>query len=200
MNAFSKLILYFGLVFSSHAHAFSNKTWCVGLGYFSENSFGKITQSETGAVGQLGTITYPLLVKYDYKFGSGSVFSPTLTYTLFNRKSADNSAEVNLIHLMLPYGRNFEFAPAWDWSVGPGILNRTIKGAGGLKELNNGGSTSVFALPGRTVTERTITFNAGFSYNIDSSRFAFDLITEGVLTKKRAYNLMLSYAYYVGGF
>ncbi len=182
----------------SEASAYNDKSVYLGVGYFSENSLGKQTQSNTGASTQQGTITYPLLVKYDYRIGFESFFSPALTYTLFNRKDAADSAEVGVLHLMFPFGQNFG-SSQWDWSAGLGLLSRTIKGAGGLTQLNNGGSTSTFALPGRSVTQRTFTLNGGISYNPGASRFALDLMTEGILTTKRTYHLMFSYAYGFGG-
>lgn len=178
--------------------AFSDRTFYLGVGYFSENSLGRITQKPSGQKSSVfGTITYPLLLKYDWKIGTDFFFSPQLTYTIFNRKSAGDSAEVQIWHLMLPFGKNFSFSN-FDWFVGPGWLSRSIKGAGGTTELNNGGSVSTFALPGRVVASKVITWNAGISYNTNPHRFAFDLMVEGMASSKRTFDMMFSYAYSFG--
>jgi hypothetical protein len=174
-------------------YAFNDKSFYAGVGYFSENSIGKITQSPDGKTTTLGSITYPLILKYDRKLGSEYFWSPSFSYTVLNRKGI-SGFETNIWHVMFPVGSNFSYSNA-DWYVGPGILNRTVKGSGGNVELNNGESTSSFSVPGRAVSSRTVTLITGSSIQIENSRFAFDLITEGLLGTKRTFNLMISYQY-----
>jgi hypothetical protein len=78
-------------------------------------------------------------------------------------------------------------------------LNRTIKGAGGTTQLSNGTGVSSFAIPGGSVSSQNFTFNFGFSYKVGPSRLGIDTITEGTLSSKRNYNLMLSYSYAISG-
>jgi hypothetical protein len=79
--------------------------------------------------------------------------------------------------------------------VGVGLLNRKIQGKGGTVQLDNGTGTATFALPGRTVQSRTITFNLGSAFNYGPSRFALDLMIEGLTSEKRSFDIMVSYAY-----
>ena len=186
------------LLLASPLQAFTAKMFYAGIGYFSENSMGKITKSSNSEASTLGTVTYPVLIRYDWELTDNIFFAPTLTYTWLNRKSAGDVAEVNIWHLMLPFGRNFRDMPI-EWYAGPGLLNRTFKGSGGTTQLNNGTSTATFVKPSRTVEARLVTLNLGLGVFYGSSRFAFDATAEGFLSTKRTYDFMLSYAYGFGG-
>ncbi len=194
MRHWIRLSLLMSGLLSFDVWAMADGKFYLGVGYFSESSFGKQTQSESGAGSTFGSITYPLLLKYDWAIGASTFFTPTLTYTVLDRESAGGSAKVNLWHLILPFGQNYT-DEQFDWYVGLGVLNRTIKGKGGTETLNNGSGFATFARPGRSVASRTLTFNAGSAFNYGASRFAFDFILEGLATEKRNFNFMLSYAY-----
>ena len=175
--------------------ALSDRSFSLGIGYFSENSIGKITSSPTGEpVGTFGTISYPLILKYDWRWSSDYYFSPSLSYTLLKRKTAADSADVQLWHLSLPIGQNFS-SSSFAWSLGPGILNRTITGQGGSVTLNNGTGTAIFGLPARSSTTQVLTVNGGINYSSNSSTYGIDLTTEGILTAKRTLDIMISYSY-----
>jgi hypothetical protein len=174
--------------------AFSQNSLHFGLAFFSENSIKKITQTKTGVGSTLGTTTYPVLLKYDFKLGNTFFFAPTLTYTPMQRSDAANSAKVTAWQLILPLGTNLA-SSKFDWYIGPGTLNRTIKGSGGTTVLNNGAGTATFSLPGRSVTSQVYTVNAGTSVSFGNSRLGLDAFVEGAMSDKRTYDLMLSYAY-----
>jgi hypothetical protein len=72
-------------------------------------------------------------------------------------------------------------------------------GAGGTQVLNNGTSTTTFALPSNQVTIEEITMNLGTAYSVGKSRIGFDIMIEGSASSKRTYDLMLSYAYAFSG-
>lgn len=182
------------LLWPTWAHAYTDGAFSAGLGYFTENNFGKITKVDSAASTTFGTATYPLLLKYDISIFPGTFFSPAFTYTILDRKDAADSAKVNIWHLMLPFGSNF-YNDNFDWSVGVGLLNRKIQGKGGTVQLDNGTGTATFALPGRTVESRTITFNMGSAFVYGPSRFALDLMIEGLTSEKRSFDIMFSYAY-----
>lgn len=176
------------------AHAFNNQAVYGGLGYFLENNYGKLTTSSNSAPSTLGTADYPLFAKYDLQLTSYFYLSPQFNYTLLTRSDPSNSATVTIWQLMLPFGGNIG-SSSFDWSMGPGLLNRNISGSGGTQTLNNGSSTSTFSLPGRSVTIQTYTVDLGVSWSSGPSRIGFDLITEGTLTNKRTIDMMLSYSY-----
>lgn len=190
---FSTAIIF--ILFSLSSHALTNKSFYLGLGYHSESSLNKITQSQTGAKSTLGTTTYPLLLKYDLMMSGNYFFTPKLAYTLMSRNGSGSTLKATYWHLMLPFGKNFT-ASAWDWALGPGIFNRTLKGAGGTVDLNNGTGTSTFAVPGTSTSSQVITFNFLTNYKIGSHHINFDFITEGLLSAdKRTFDLMLGYLY-----
>lgn len=194
LKIFMSAFFCYLVIYSSACFAFSDKAMYLGAGFFSESILGKQTTSVTGASTTSGTATYPLFFKYDMQVGSAGYFvAPTVYYTVFSRSDPANSAKVTIWHLLLPYGGNFY--GNWDWSAGLGILNRTIQGAGGIVQLNNGTGTSSFALPGGTVSSRVFTVNAGASYYFNASRFALDLVAEGAASSKRTFDFMLSYSY-----
>lgn len=186
------------LASSLPCQAYTDKALYAGLGYFSENSLGKATQSASGDGSTLGTGSYHLLFKYDINLADIYFFSPAVTYTPVTRDDPGGSAKVTIWQIVLPFGTNFG-SSTWDWSFGPGILNRTIKGAGGTVQLANGSGVSTFALPGRSVSTQTVTLNLGSSYSYGSSRFGFDLVTEGALSAKRSMSFMFTYSYNLFG-
>lgn len=176
------------------AHAFNKRAIYLGFGVLSENSIGKITNTIDGKPSTLGTSTYPLLFKFDWSIAGDSYVSPSLAYTVVPRKAQGDAAEITTYHLSIPYGSNFG-SGRWDWSFGPGILSRSFKGAGGTVQLNNGSGMSTFGLPDRTVDTKTLTLTGGLGYSTRTHRFSFDVITEGLATNRRAFNLFLAYAY-----
>lgn len=191
------ILLGSSLFFLSFANAFENNTNYIGIGYYSQNSFNATSQKETGETGFLGEASYPLNFKKDFALNSMWFVAPQFSYTLIPRNSAGNTAKVTIAHLEAQFGKNFD--NNFDWFVGPGFLYTTIKGAGGTKELSNGTGTATFAVPGGESTIQKITMNFGTSYRIQQSRIGFEIIVENIFSsKKRAENLMLSYAYMFG--
>ena len=195
--SFLAIVFTFALV-TLRAQAFTGNGAYVGVGVYSENSFFRETQTSTGEKGLFGAISIPIIFKYDWEMLPGLFLAPTLTYTPLGRSSAGNSATETLAHFMFPIGRNFGMS-TWDWFAGPGILYRSIKGAGGTETLSNGTSTSVFARPSRSVSMMNITLNAGGSYTTGNSRFATDIVSEGLFSEKRSFSLMFSYCYLFSG-
>jgi hypothetical protein len=188
-----QILIIFLITKTTQAH--TNKSFYLGLGYHSESSLYKITQSQTGAKSMLGSTTYPLLLKYDMIIPGNYFFTPKLAYTLLSRNGSGSTIKSTFWHLMLPFGQNFT-GSSWDWAMGLGVFNRTIQGAGGTTEQNNGTSTTTFAIPGRSSTSQTVTFNFLFSRKIQQHSINLDLITEGLLSAdKRTFDLMLGYLY-----
>jgi len=191
-------LIFLGL---SVANAFVENSLYMGIGYYSQNALGKTTSSTNSVPSLLGTTSYPLNLKYDWRVSMDWYFSPQVGYTPMARSASGDSAKITLLYLTLPVGQNLQSGVGthWDWFFGPGYLQSTIKGAGGTTVLSNGTSTSTFAVPGESVTGQTITFGGGGSYNFGSSRVGLDLILEGLLSNKRTASFMLSYAYRFGG-
>jgi len=189
------LFVFFINFLTTTSYALTNKSFYLGLGYHSENSVSKITQSQTGAKSMMGTTTTPLLLKYDLMMSGNYFFTPKLAYTLMSRNGSGSTLKATYWHIMLPFGKNFT-GSSWDWAIGPGIFNRTIQGAGGTTTLNNGTSTSVFAVPGTSTSSQIISFNFLTNYKIGSHHINFDFITEGLLSSdKRTFDLMLGYLF-----
>lgn len=191
--------LLFVLFSAISAHAFSDKAFSVGIGYYSDNVLSKITQKETGAASLTGTPEYPLILKYDRSINQNYLMAAKLSWSLLGRKGVGDTVKSETLHLYFPIGKNIS-KTSWDWSIGPGILRQTLKGAGGITQMSNGTGTATFAVPGRSVTTQVITVNFGTSYTAGRSNFGIELVTEGSMSStKRTFNLMLSYAYNFSG-
>lgn len=195
-----KTSIVFTLFFStSLSHAFSEKTFSAGLGYYSDNILGKITTKETGTGNLTGTTDYPLVLKYDWRVKSNTMMAAKFSWSLLGRKGAGDTIKAETMHLYFPIGRNIS-GTNFDWSIGPGIMRQTLKGAGGTTQMSNGTGTATFAIPGRSVTTQVITLNLGTTYSMGYSNFGLDLITEGAASAtQRTFNLMLSYTYNFSG-
>ncbi len=193
MSLKSKIVL--SLIFSltsSLSFAFSDGSVGLGLGYLAENSFNRITKTSNGQPNALiGTTSFPLLLNYEKSILGDWFIAPSIAYTFFERQTVGSSGKMTLMHLSLPIGKNF--SGNMDWYVGAGFMSRTLKGAGGIVNLNNGSGTSDFALPGKTVSSQTITINAGIGGALGEGRLGADLISEGLLSVKRTFSFMLNY-------
>jgi hypothetical protein len=195
--------IFVALVFAGlPALAFKKDAVTLGLGYYSQNALGKTTSSTDSSPGILGAASFPLYLKYDWWVMTDWYVSPQFTYTPIARSSAGGSAKTTMMMLSLPVGANFGFTADthWDWSVGPALVQYTVKGAGGTTVLDNGTTTATFAVPGETKTMRNITLNAGSSFNfLYAHRVAVDMILEGLFSNKRSESIMISYGYQFGG-
>lgn len=193
------MLLWTLFFFQSFSFSLQHNAFSVGVGYFSENTLGKITKDDSGEKSFLGTPTYPLIFKYDFKiFSTASAtdyyVAPKFTYTLLPRKDQGDTIKVTQWHLMIPFGANLG-SSKWDLVGGPGIFNRTIDGEGGVIQLNNGGSVAPFAVPGRKVSSQVMTLNLATSYSLDRHRFGFDLMSEALFSDKSTWSFMFSYLY-----
>ncbi len=192
------MLIFLMFFIGINAYAYKDKSFYGGVGYYSQNTFYRVTTSPDASKNLMGTSIYPLVFKYDWSLYQDWFLSPTFTYTLMPRSSSANSAEVTIWHMILPFGTNLSSSSeiTWDWFVGPGLINYEIKGAGGTKDLSNGTGTATFAVPGGSSKVRNFTFNIGGAFNYQNSRVGLDLITEGFLSsEKRTYSIMLSYVY-----
>lgn len=180
---------------------FKAKAYYLGLGYLSESALFKTTSSPSGGASFNGASTFPVFFKYDFAVSQSGFLSPQLSYTPLARKGSGGSVSETLLHLSFPFGANFGsgISSNWEWSFGPGVLMKELKGAGGLVVLNNGTSSAVFAQPGRVEKATVVTLNLGVAWSGSTTRLGFDLITEGALSNKRTFSYMLSYAYRFGG-
>ena len=184
------------------AWAFREGTITAGLGYYSQNTFNKVSKEASGQKGFWGEILYPINFQYDFRLDESWYLAPQLSYTFLPRKSAGDTAKVTFFHLVFPFGTQISESTEniWDWYVGPGFIQYRIEGAGGTVQMNNGTGTSTFAVPGATATIQKVTTNLGTSFEYLRARIALDLIFENIFSNtKRTQNLMLSFSYRFGG-
>jgi hypothetical protein len=201
IKKYTKLVLFL-LVFAiaQRSYAFADRSYSLGLGYYSQNVLNRTANKESGETSFFGDTLYPLTFKFDYAFSTSWFIAPQLNFTPLSRKAPADTAQVTLLQLSLLFGKNFESSSSWDWYFGPGILQQTIKGAGGTTLLNNGTSFSTFAVPGRSVDTRKLALIIGSAWTKDRSRWAFDFFIENTFSSsKRAQSMMLSYSYIIGG-
>jgi hypothetical protein len=168
------------------------------------STFHRLTRevsSESGNTSLMGTTYYNLRLQYHLPVTNQILFSPELDYmpaTWFARKSPDGNQTSKLSYLLLP--ATYQLTPVVDLSGGLALVEYTIKGNGGTTVLNNGGTTSEFGLPGRTVTTRTLAwvFGSGFTYN--RVRGGLNLLINAPLSNdKRTLSLALYAGYPIFG-
>lgn len=182
---------------SIEATAYTDGAFKLGVGLYSQNVGGEVTNKSDGSPATFGASSYPLFIKYDWKVNDQWFFTPQLSYTPLGRESAGGSTSTTMAQLLLPVGTELTRSGPilLDWQAGLGIIHYNIQGAGGTETLSNGTGTSQFARPGRAVTARTVAVLLGFSASQESLRFGLDLLFEGLASEKRTPSVMLSFAY-----
>jgi len=192
------ITLLLSLWWTSPAHAIQNDRWYMSLSMYSQNSFNKTTKSPDGSTSALGQTYYPLGVSYALTAGQLSSFNPSLEYTLIPRTSRDGGTKASLLIITLPYTETFW--QNWDWSVGLSIIQYTLKGKGGTKQLNNGTGTATFGIPGRKVSTLNFATMLGVGYNLESFRFQLGTnILAMMSSDRRSMDLFFMLQYKFGG-
>lgn len=170
-----------------------------GLGFLSYNMM-KTTTAVNGEINTLGPSYYPLEARYFWEISSGSFFSPRFAYTfpqLLPKKTPDGGATTSILLFSLPYTSTF--GSSWDWTAGIGILSYIVQGNGGTKDLPNGNVFTPFALPARTSSSRSITWEFGIGYSYESWRFEFETLVTSPLGDRRTFNFILGATYHFAG-
>ena len=188
----SKLFVLLILFASANAQAIPTDSWYLHGSYYSQNALYKTTSEKTSQASMLGQTYFPLGVTYTTNLW-GYVFSPRLEYTLIPTKAPGGAADKTILLLGLPFGSNFY--ESWDWDFGPAITMYTVKGAGGTKVLNNGGTTATFAQPGSTVSSLLLSLTTSVGYNTTSMRFSLGTNINGAFSNKRSFDLFLMIQY-----
>jgi hypothetical protein len=179
---------------ASSSLAFRNHEWTLGLSGYSQNAGGRTTNTDEGKPSFTGALSTLVTTQWTWAVGNSSFFSPLLMVTGAARNSAGDTAQNTLVILGLPFGGNFlgKQNTVWDWEVGPAVVQQTIMGPGGLKELNNGTTTATFAQAGRTTVSRTWALYA--ATNFQWARFRSGLYTaiqDPFSNQRRTFNLGL---------
>lgn len=195
------LVFVITMMFSLVSSAASLDGFYAGLGLYAQNSLGKTTKAADGAGSFMGAFSLPVSLRYVYEFASSWSAAPTLFYTPIGRASGGTTATTTFFHLSLPAslrlsgsGREFELF------FGPGISMYQIKGAGGTKTLNNGTTTSTFAVPGGSSTSKLVTLDFGGAWVEDPHRLSLEAFVEGAgSSEKRSFNVIATYMYHFGG-
>lgn len=168
------------------------------------HALGKTSSSETGATSFMGPIFINLDFQAHVPIGDGLIgvplsVSPRVIWApSFLLPHKDSGSPVKTTFLIVDLPLVYDFNDSFDFSAGPAYVVYTIAGPGGTTQLNNGNSTSTFALPGDSVSAKTIALMIGTSYKTSDFRFSLDLMSEGFLSsKKRTFSLMGAIAYAV---
>ncbi len=184
------------MLVSNNASAFKDGAWNLGIGYFGQNQFGKITKDITGKASSSGTFTLPFIVRFDGEIKDDYFMAVRLEAGLLGRQMTGGGT-VNIYHLYFPVGGNISLPnnQIFEWYGGLGIMTSYFKGPGGTQVLDNGNSTSTFALPSSTTSSRIYTIGAGCGVYFEKTDLGFtlDLLLEGPLGgKKTAMDTLMS--------
>jgi hypothetical protein len=177
--------------------AFASSKYLLGFGYFSQNAMNKTTKKETGEPSLMGTNMFPLIFAFSTPVFEGWLIEPQIQWTPAPRSTETLTSSIFVFSL----AAGMVITESWNWYLGPSYYSTTLKGKGGTKELNNGTSTTTFAVPGRSVTTKTLALDIGTAVQFSSYRIAFGSLVESIMSNsgKRTYNLYLNFAYDFGG-
>jgi hypothetical protein len=188
--------ILFSVLIGPKAEALRDRSLYVGTGLLSQN-LTKTSQSPSGSAGFLGTGYYPLFLQYYFRIGDDWHLGPSLGYTLLPRYSADKGSRSTYLILALPFTRILTGNDdhGLNWNLGPALIMYTIQGDGGLLEMPNGTTTATFAAPSGLSRTQTVALSAGMGYAWDEWHFKLDFLTEGFLTIRRSYTMLLTVNY-----
>jgi len=168
--------------------ASSGKTLYVGTGVFLQNMLTTTATPESSAnvVGQMNLPQVSLMA--DFRGSSGFGLAPSVALTPV-AMSGGNGVKKSMLLASLPLA--WSMGQTASFKFGPGLLQYSVSGDGGTTELNNGTGTSTFYLPGSTKTSKIFVLNVGMGFDLFRNlRFDFDAVVPGILSSKRALNLM----------
>ena len=161
------------------------------LGY----TMGQSSGNASGDASALGAV-YPTLGigidanVYDFLY-AGLEFA----FTPIPKEQKGNSASTQVLLISVPVKAR-PWGEGLDFKLGPGVLFYYIDGKDGIVQVNNGTSTSPFARPGRSVTSRIFTVDAGISYRAPMNVvISLDALIGGVLASRHTVSGLLQVSY-----
>ncbi len=191
-------IFFVLFLFAKTSFAISDHSLYVGAGVMS-HSLSRISSSELGDVGLMGTTYMPLSVQTSFVMFSDFRLAPSISYTPIGHSAPDKKSTSS--YLILDFPLVFSLGgggtgDGWDYSAGFALVQCTVKGSGGTILLNNGSGYNTFGLPGRTVSSRSFALTFGGAYNMSASRFAAGLMVEAPASNlRRSFSLNVNYSY-----
>ena len=169
----------------------SSKT-SVGVGAFSD-AIRKVARNDDGSKGLLSPLVYPLGVKT--RFGTQTPLVVAVDYTPLARKDAQG--EVTNRYLL---ARTLLGVGPAGFAFGPSFTMQSQKGSGKVLELNNGGSTSDFAVPDSSVSSKIIGVNLAYDFQFGSYILGNEIFWNGFMNKNRwNFAWLVSLQYQFGG-
>lgn len=195
---FCLVMVFAGCLFggASTAGAVEDGEFLAGLDVLSHGLF-RVAASPSGSPGTLGTKYFNLEFQTHILVSDSWYLSPEILWMpnfLLPTESAGGSAKTSFLILALPL--TYKIDEDFDAGGGLAFINYQIAGAGGTEQLSNGTGTSTFAVPGSTVTARTIGLQVGAGYSYKPVRVSIDIMTEGLLSSsKRTLSVLLGFTY-----
>jgi hypothetical protein len=165
-----------------------------GLGAFGRQ-LGSLSTQSTQEQSFLSSIAPILALHTQFSLGSNLshyFISPSLAFTPLASKSSDGSYSISYFPISVRMLREFQSA---EISAGVGYLISRISGAGGSSVQNNGTSTSTFIYPDQSTTTGLATLNLGGSFRFLNAKVGGEAWISGVLSQRRAVNLLVSVQY-----
>ena len=175
----------------AEANLMGEKTLYLGVGVISQN-VGRLTASDTGSASLLTSNFTEIHLIADFDFLGSWHLSPMVGYTPLGRKSADSNEKAYLLPIAVRLSNSLGL---FNFFGGPGILIYKISGEGGTATLNNGTTTAVFGLPSESVSSKLLMLDLGIDRNFSNFKLAAETMLTGLLSSRRAFNLMLSISY-----
>jgi hypothetical protein len=165
-----------------------SSTLYVGTGVFLQNMLTTTTTPESSA-NVLGQVNLPQVsLMADLRGFSRFGLAPSVALTPV-ALTGGNGVKKSIFLASLPLA--WTVGQSASFKFGPGLLQYSVRGDGGTTELNNGTGTSTFYLPGSTKSSKVFVLNVGMGFDLFRKfRFDLDAVVPGIMSSKRALNLM----------
>jgi hypothetical protein len=161
------------------------------VGLISQDA-GRFSSATSGATSLTSALFPELSLQGEFQIPLGLYFSPFISYTPLPHKAADGGTSTTLLNVALRVEK--KLGPAL-LRIGPGGLLYTISGSGGTTTLNNGTSTTVFALPDTTASSISYFLDVGAGATYSRFRLDLDAFLLDLASNRRAVNLLLGVSF-----
>lgn len=187
-------VLFFAIFFASQSSSYAfpeseKKPLYLGGGVLS-NNVGRYSTADSGEKGLFTKHFIHLSFMGYYYFAESWGISPWFVFTPFGHGSPDEGSKTRIYSFAIRGSKSF--TPKLEVHLGPGTYLYQISGAGGTVRLNNGTSTSTFAMPDQSMTSILYYWNLGLSSQHGIIRTDLDAMITDTFSSRRAVNILVT--------
>lgn len=182
------IILIFPILFVT---ACAGTKASVGVGAYTPAIYS-VSNKADGSVGVFAPFSYPIGAKVQFDLSTPIIIAADYTPMAKAGPETELTSRYTLVRVMVEVLKGF--------SIGPSITMHTQKGNGDVIELNNGGSTSDFAIPDSSSTSKIFGLNFAYNYAIGSFVIGNEIFLQEFMNYNRwNFAWLVSLHYQFGG-